>query len=131
MYYDLFQQVRERGAFETWLEFFLEGVSHSAKQALRTAEEINQLFKDDLKKIESLGRARFSCVKTLDYLKQLPQVSVSLLSQKLSISLPTARSSLNHMIKLGILEEVTGKGKDKVYVYRKYLSILEKGAEPL
>ncbi len=131
LYYDLFQQVRERGAFETWLEFFLEGVSHSAKQALRTAEEINQLFKDDLKKIESLGRARFSCVKTLDYLKQLPQVSVSLLSQKLSISLPTARSSLNHMIKLGILEEVTGKGKDKVYVYRKYLSILEKGAEPL
>lgn len=130
IYYELLQQVRLQGTWETWLEFFLEGIAKSAKQALNTAIEINNLFEDDLKKIESLGRARFSCLQTLDYLKKLPQVSVPLLSQELGMTLPTARSSLNHMVDLGVLEEVSGKKRDKVYIYKKYLNILEEGAEP-
>ena len=43
---------------------------------------------------------------------------------------PTARSALNHMQVLGILEEASGKKRDKVYIYRKYLDILEDDAEP-
>lgn len=130
-YYDLLQQVRLDGRWEIWLEFFLEGISASAKQALNTETEINKLFEDDLAKIGSLGRARFSCQQALDYLKRLPQVSVKLLSQELGMSAPTARSSLKHMVELGILEEIRGKKKDKLYVYRKYLDILEDGTEPI
>jgi len=130
VYYDLLQQVRTQGAWETWLDFFLEGVSSSAKQALSTATKINKLFKNDLAKIDSLGRARFSCIQTLEYLKKLPQVSVTLLSQELNMTAPTARSSLTHMVNLGILEEMSGKKRDKVYVYRKYLNILDDGAKP-
>ena len=43
---------------------------------------------------------------------------------------PTARSSLNNMVSLGILEEMSGKKRDKIYVYRNYLNILEDGAQP-
>ncbi len=130
VYYDLLQQVRLHGEWEVWLEFFLEGIYTSAKQALSTAQEINRLFDGDLAKIDSLGRARFSCVQTLEYLKKLPQVSVQLISAELGISAPTARASLNHMVKLKILDEITGQTRDKIYVYRKYLDILERGAEP-
>ncbi len=63
-------------------------------------------------------------------MKRLPQVTVSLLAKVLQMSAPTARSALNHMKFIGILEEVSGKKRDKVYVYRKYLDILEDGAEP-
>ncbi len=56
------QQVRLHGTWETWLEFFLEGIFNTSKQALSTAKEINKLFEGDLAKIEPLGRARFSCV---------------------------------------------------------------------
>jgi Fic family protein len=131
IYYDLLQEVRSYGAWETWLEFFLNGILTSSKQAIKTAEDINLLFSEDSIKISSLGRARFSCEQTLEYLKQLPQVSVQLLAKELDVSLPTARSSLNHMVDLGILEEVSGKQRDKIYVYRKYLGMLEDGAEPL
>lgn len=131
MYYDLLQQVRLHGTWETWLEFFLEGILKSAKQALSTTIEINKLFENDIAKIGSLGRARFSCEQTLDYLKQLPQVSVQLLARALGITEPTARSSLNHMVYLGILKEISGKKREKVYVYQKYLNILEDGTEPL
>jgi len=129
-YYELLQEVREQGTWETWLEFFLDGVYKTAKQAVHTAQEITQLFAEDSAKIESLGRARFSCLQVFEYLKQLPQVSVSLISQELGMSLPTARISLSHMVDLNILEEVSGKKRDKVYVYRRYLQILEEGADP-
>lgn len=130
-YYDLLQQVRLYGHWETWLEFFLEGITHAAQQAIKTASNINQLFKEDLRKIDSLGRARFSCHQILDYLKKLPQVSVPLITQELNMTAPTARSALQHMLNLGILEEISGKKRDKIYIYRKYLSVLEDGAEPL
>jgi Fic family protein len=129
-YYELLQQVRVNGTWETWLEFFLESVCKSSKKAVEAAQDINKLFSADLKKINFLGRSRGSCIQVLDYLKKLPQVSVSLLSQELGMTAPTARSSLNRMVDLGIVEEVSGKKRDKIYVYRKYINILEEGAEP-
>jgi Fic family protein len=128
-YYRLLQEVRLYGTWETWLEFFLEGVLNSAKLALTTAQKINKLFEDDFAKVESLGRARFSCSQIFEYLKQLPQITVQLISQELEMTEPTARAALNNLIKLGILEEISGKQTDKIYVYRKYLSILEDRAD--
>jgi Fic family protein len=129
-YYELLQEVRLKGNWETWLEFFLIGVSESATQALSAAEAMNLLFAQDLRKISSLGRARFSCEQTLEYLKQLPQLSVPILSKGLGITAPTARVALNQMVRLGILEEISGKKRDKIYVYRNYLNILETGTKP-
>ncbi|KKB96061.1 Adenosine monophosphate-protein transferase SoFic [Candidatus Arcanobacter lacustris] len=131
VYYQLLQQVRTEGSWEVWLEFFLEGIFKSANQAITTINSINELFAEDFKKISSLGRARFSCIDTLEYLKRLPQISVPILSKDLNISAPTARVSLNHLVKLKIIEEVTNKKRDKIYVYRNYLNILEDGTTPL
>lgn len=129
-YYNLLQEVRTQGRWETWLEFFLEGIDKTAQQAIKTALDINALFIADLKKINTLGRARFSCEHTLEHLKKLPQVSVPLLAKELNTSAPTARHALNTMVKLGILSETSGKMRDKIYVYTKYLAILEEGAQP-
>jgi len=57
-------------------------------------------------------------------------VTVPLLANKLDMTPPTARSALNNMVRLGVIKEITSKKRDKVYVYRKYLDILEEGAEP-
>lgn len=130
LYYDLLQEVRLHGAWETWLEFFLEGISLSAKQANQTTIDINNLFDQDIAKIATLGRARFSCEQVFEYLKKLPQVTVPFLAKELGMTAPTARNSLNHMVELNILEEISGKKRDKVYVYRHYLNILEYGAQP-
>jgi Fic family protein len=131
LYYDLLQEVRVHGVWETWIEFFLDGVLKTAKQAVQTAIDINTLFEHDLMKIASLGRARLSCERALEHLKMLPQVTVSSLANALGMSPPTARSALVHMMECGILEEVTGQKRDKIYVYRTYLILLEEGAEPI
>lgn len=131
LYYDLLQEVRTHGTWETWLEFFLDGVHHCAKQAVQTAERIHALFEADSQKIATLGRARFSGEQALEYLKRLPQVNAPLLANALNLSLPTARQILKHMTNLGILQEISGKKRDRVYLYRRYLDILEEGTEPL
>lgn len=131
LYYDLLQQVRIHGTWETWLEFFLEGVYQVARQTILTSEKMNWVFKEDLEKINTLGRARFSCQDIFEYLKKLPQVSVPLLTQELNMTPPTVRSALNRLLALGIVEEIRGHRRDRVYVYRKYLNILEEGAEPI
>lgn len=129
-YYALLQEVRIHGTWESWLEFFLEGVYTSAKQAINTAKQINTLFDRDLHNIATLGRARFSCEQLLEYMKRLPQVTVPLLANELKMTPPTVRNALSLMTKMGIIEETSGKKRDKVYVYRQYLDILEEGAEP-
>ena len=63
-------------------------------------------------------------------MKLLPQVTTALLVKELKITAPTARSALNHLKSIGIIEEVSGKKRDKVYIYRNYLDILEDGAKP-
>jgi Fic family protein len=131
LYYDLLQRVRTDGAWEIWLEFFLDGLYNSAKQALSTAEKINKLFSADLKRINTLGRAKFSCIQVFEHLKKLPQVSAPSLAKELNITAPTARASLNHLLELGVLKEISGKKRDKIYVYRKYLDVLEEDTEPL
>lgn len=130
-YYDLLQEVRLHGVWETWLEFFLEGICISAKKAVSTAKQINKLFEQDFLKISQLGRVKFSCNQALEYMKMLPQVTVALLADELKMTAPTARSALNCLVLNGIIEECSGKKRDKVYVYRNYLNILEDGAEPI
>ncbi|GAB4391284.1 MAG: Fic family protein [Gammaproteobacteria bacterium] len=130
-YYQLLQEVRTHGTWETWLEFFLKGVLITSKQALETANSINNLFVMDMQKIATLGRSRLSCEQAFEFIKRLPQVSAILLAKELNVSLPTARNSLNQMVDLGILEEITGKQRDKIYLYKNYLAILEEGTEPL
>ena len=63
-------------------------------------------------------------------MKRLPQVTVPLLANALHMTQPTARSALNHLNAIEVLTEVSGKKRDKIYIYRKYMDILEDGAEP-
>ncbi len=126
-YYQLLQEVRESGNWEVWLEFFLIGIYQSATQAINTAANINDLFIQDLAKIALLGRARFSCEQIFTYMQRLPQVSVPFLAKALNLTPPTVRDALNNLQSIGILEEISGKKRDRVYVYRQYLDILEEG----
>ncbi len=130
-YYDLLQEIRTNGSWETWLEIFLEAVIHSAQQALKTTGAITKLFAQDFAKIETLGRAQYSCMQVFEYLKKLPQVSTALIVKEVGISAPTARAALTHLVNLGIIEEITGNERQKVYVYKKYLMLLEEDAQPL
>lgn len=91
---------------------------------------MNHFFEEGIAKINTLGRAKYSCLVVFEHLKKLPQVLVSMLADELNMTAPTARSSLTHLVKLGVVDEISGQKRDKMYIYREYLNILEEGAEP-
>jgi Fic family protein len=130
-YYRLLQEVRENGAWEAWMEYFLTGVRETASQAVDTAREIMTLFDEDRAAIQTLGRSAASAFRIHDLLQRRPLVTIQAASKQLKLSLPTIGKSLEHLIELGIVRELTGKQRRRVFAYRKYLSVLDRGTEPL
>lgn len=130
-YYDLLQGVRERGDWETWIEFFLDGITETSLQAAEAAREILSLFEADRKRIDSLGRPAASALRVHQLLQQKPIVGIPDAAQKLGISAPTIAKSIQHLEELGIIREITGKQRGRMFVYSDYLSILSRGTEPL
>lgn len=126
-YYDYLQCVRETGDWESWIKFFLEGVIETANQAVKTAKNIIQLFTEDRKKIEDLGRPAASALLVHHYLEKHSVTDIGKIAEHCSITIPTATKSIKHLESLGIVKEVTGKERHKIYTYQRYLAILNKG----
>ncbi len=130
-YYDLLQRVREHGDWEAWIEFFLDGITETSLQAAEAAREILSLFEADRKRIGTLGRPAASALRVHQLLQQKPIIGIPAAAQKLAISPPTIAKSIQHLEDLGIVREITGKQRSRMFVYGGYLSILSRGTEPL
>jgi Fic family protein len=129
-YYELLMQVRKNGDWEAWLEFFLVGVRDTAQQAVETAQRILALFESDATRLHTLGRASGSAVRIHQLLQRSPVVSMSAM-QKVGLSFPAVASTVARLEKLGLMREITGRQRGRLYVYSDYLDILKEGTEPL
>ena len=130
-YYDLLQQVRDQGDWETWLEFFLDGITETSLQAADAAREILRLFEADRHRIEELGRPAASALRVHQILQQKPLIGINEAAEKLKMSQPTVAKSIQHLEELGIVRETTGRQRGRRFVYDEYLNILNRGTEPL
>ena len=125
IYYELLQKVRSDGAWEEWLLFFLEGVEETAEEAVSTATQILEIFAADRAKIESLGRPAGNALRVHSLLQRKPVVSVAVAANELSLTTPTVRSAIDNLQKIGLVREATGKRRDRLFVYSRYLDILQ------
>lgn len=128
-YYELLDRVRTAGDWETWVEFFLTGVRDTSNQAAATARQILKLFEADRRKIEALGRPAASVLRVHQFMQGNPIVSIPGAAGKLSISAPTVAKAIEHMRRLRMIRETTGKQRRRLFVYDKYLAILNQGTE--
>lgn len=127
LYYDLLQRVRIKGDWEAWLSFFLEGVAVTAEEAWNTARRILNLFEKDREQIEKIGRAAGSTLRVHQLMRKKPLLNIMRVSEELGISHPTVAASLKHLEALGIVKEITGRQRDRTFVYTEYLGILNEG----
>lgn len=130
-YYDLLQRVRTEGVWEEWIEFFLDGTETTARQAADTAVQILQLFEADRKKIRAMGRKAASSLTVHEYLQAHPLTKIGPAAKDLKLSIPTVTSALETLIGLKIAKESTGKRRDRLFAYPRYMHILSEGTEPL
>lgn len=126
-YYDALQRVRNHGAWEEWLRFYLIGVEAVANQAADTATALVALFARDRARIQVLGRPAGSALRVYDVLRRRVVVSIPGVAKEARVTWPTAKAALRRLGELGIATESTGRRRDRLYTYKKQLAILDRG----
>ena len=130
-YYDLLQQMRDTGDWEEWLRFFLQGVLETAETGAQTTRAILALFAEDRAQVEQLKRGTASALRVFQQAQQMPLLTIAKAAEAASLSVPTVIAAIRALENLGILHEQTGRQRDRVYVYTRYLAQLNAGTEPL
>jgi Fic family protein len=130
-YYELLGRVRREGDWEAWLEFFLEGVRETAEGAVATARRLTTSFQEDRARIETMGRRAGSALRVHEALKARPIRSLPGIREATGLSFPAASSAMELLVELGITRELTGKRRNRLFVYDAYLAMLSEGVTPL
>jgi Fic family protein len=121
--------VRIEGNWESWLEFFLRGVAETADEATSTATAIVRL-KESHRQILQQGGLGPNHLKLLDLLFLRPLVNVSLVQARLDISDVTASRLINSLVSLGLVEEITGRKRNRIFRYNDYWRLFQPDNAP-
>jgi Fic family protein len=130
-YYALLDRVRTHGDWEAWLDFFLEGVASTANSAVKTAQNLTQLFSSDIALLEASAGASvaYSPLRVLTSLRAKPVSSVKQLAASSGLSYPSVAKALKWLEQVGIVHELTGRQRNRIFVYTQYLQQLNDSDE--
>ena len=129
-YYEHLQRVRLDGDWEGWLNFFLTGVTETATQATGTAQRLWFLFDDDRRRIQEQGKIAGTALRVHDLLQQRPILSITAACKALELTHPAVNKSLHRLEEMNIVKEITGRQRNRLYLYESYLNLLNEGLEP-
>jgi len=130
-YYRLLDLVRTEGDWEAWVDFFLEGVAKTAQNAVQTAQRLVALFKEDTQKIQTVGRVASTALRVFNALCERPILTLNEACRRTMGSFPSVSKGMEALAKLNIAREITGRKRDRIFAYDRYLRILTEGTEPL
>lgn len=125
-YYDLLENVRLNGDWESWLAFFADAVIETAEGATTTARDLTDLFRHDREKVQGLGRRAGADLSVHAVLQERPLATIRHLSERTGLSQPTVDRALGDLVELGIVREITGRKRNRVYAYARYLERLNR-----
>ena len=128
-YYQLLNNVRFTGDWESWLAFFADAVIETANQAMDTAQQLLRLASDDGARINQLKRISGSANLVHKTMLERPMASPNWIRQKTQLSQATVNACLRALEELGVVKEVTGQKRNRLYSYTQYISIMNQGTE--
>ena len=126
LYYDRLNGTRGEEGWTAWLDFFLQGVRDTANQAARTANSIDKLFRADKEKMELFGRGTASALSMYRYAQTNPLFSIKSAAREMKVTFPTASVAVMRLAETGVLQEASGKRRGRLFVYGKYLDVLNR-----
>jgi Fic family protein len=129
-YYELLDRVRRDGDWEAWLAFFLQGVKQVAEGAVSTTERLGEMFRMDRSRVEGSGRRAGSALRVHEALKARPLQPMASICETTGLSFPAVSSAMRLLVEFGIARELTGKRRNRLFMYDRYLAILNEGTEP-
>ncbi|MBT3785915.1 Fic family protein, partial [bacterium] len=125
-YYRQLDGVRTAGDWEGWTSFFLECVRESAEDAICTAQSLFSLVSAHRRKLPEHKKATLTAVRLLEHLPEHPMITLANAMELVGATKPTAGKAIDALIQAGILKEITGKKRDRMYSYQAYVDLLAK-----
>ncbi len=123
-YYDNLTLVRKRNDLENWLLFFLTGVIETAQKSIETFQQIIKLRDDiELNQLISLGKKQTDAKRLINELYKQPIMDGLQIAEVLEVHPSTANRLIADFQKLGILEELTGYKRNRIYAFAKYIKL--------
>ena len=122
-YYTNLTQARTENDITSWFRFFLTGVIETADNGVKTFENILCLQKEYEEKIKSLGSRSANALKVVTELYKRPIASANWIAEIADISTASAYKLIRNLEDVGILSEVTGSKRGRIYILKKYVDI--------
>jgi Fic family protein len=123
-YYRLLDIVRAKGDWEAWIDFFLKGVVETARAATMTARRLADCYQADLVKVHKLGRTGGKAADVLGCFRKRPILDIKGVAAAMNTNFPAATRAIQALVDNGILREITGKVRNRIFVYQRYIEIL-------
>lgn len=125
-YYEALQRIRDDADWEGWIEFFLTGVVEVSEGATAAARKMIRLFEADRVAIQKKPYAT-GPLEIHDLLKHRGVISVQGAARETAMSYPAATRAISRLVGLGIVKEITGRTRDRRYMYSNYVKLLNEG----
>lgn len=122
-YYDALTVVRSANDIDHWLKFFLSGVSETAQKSKATFEKIIELRERAENKILTLGKRAKNGQRLLQLLYSNPTVNSKMVGKRLELEHPTVNALMNDFQKIGILKEMTGFKRNRLFSFAEYIKL--------
>lgn len=128
-YHRLLNDIRHTGDWEAWLRFFLDGVREVAEEAFAAARRASDTIQDDRARIARLGRRAGSALRVHQSLVGRPISNIGDMADRTGLSAPTVTAVIRTLEALGIVREITGRQRGRIYAYERYLAVLGESTE--
>jgi Fic family protein len=128
-YYRRLAAVRTEGDWEGWTRYFLEAVATIATEATTCAKDLFTLISRDRNRVLATPQATIMTAKLFEFLPEHPIVTMAKVMALLSTTRPTANKVIQTLLDMGVLQETTGKKRDRAFGYVGYLDLLKVGTE--
>jgi len=125
-YYDRLMEVRLKGHFEQWVQFFLHAVLESAIDALNKITRFSSLFGNHLRLIQEYKGSK-NIMRVFEYIKANPIIEINKTAVALELSYNTIATVVKILVEMQILVQVDSKKRNRVFMYESYLEILREG----
>jgi Fic family protein len=127
LYYNNLTTVRTNNDLTQWIKFFLTAVIETSVNGVDTFQKILQLRTEiEDKKIVTLGKKLPLAKKVVNYLYKYPIITLNYLVEEFSISKQTANEIIKDFVNLGILKELTGQKRNRMYLFEEYVNFFKK-----
>lgn len=125
-YYDALTYVRTQNDLAHWIKFFLNAVYVTSENGKLTFNEILKLRNEVNEKLLKLGRRASNAQKIINHLYKQPFITVNDIMNILKISVPAANKLVKQLEETGILSEITGYRRNRIFYFEKYFQLFLK-----